>query len=204
VGLSGVFEAAISQAQASGNDQQDSHDFDGVHFIILLDLLLRKTNPTASGGTKHPVSAIRACLSVLVGSSCRAPSGKMPMNLGHDLTVRHLVSRFNGRYPSSETGFDKPCFKLTLGFTWTQQQNGFRAADAGDDRGVIEVEMTRQGPLAAVVRGDQLRFKAALERGVPGTTELLFRIRYYQANIITLAGDRHNHGLLVVNPQTDP
>ena len=90
--------------------------------------------------------------------------GKVLSNLRRNLALRHLVNGLDRCDVSTESAFLDAFLQLTFGLTRTKYQNGFRITHAGNDRIIENVEMSREGSQAAIIRGYQTGFIGALER----------------------------------------
>ena len=126
----------------------------------------------------------------------------MLSHLGRDLTIRHLVGRFNVYDAPAKAVFFKTFFQFALCFTGTKYQNRLGIANRRNHRIVVHVEMLRKRSLEAILRRYLVRLVGTLKRGITGTAGLFFNFRYYQPHLFPLVRHGHYAGLLMVDPQT--
>jgi len=127
---------------------------------------------------------------------------KLPSNLRSNLAIRHLVDRFNTYDASTKVDSFKTFLEFTFCLTRTEYQNGFRVTNAGDDRIVVDVEMSSKSSLSAIICRYLLWFIGTRTAGTERTTGLFFNRRYYKSSLFFFAGDGYDYRLPVVNPQT--
>ena len=88
----------------------------------------------------------------------------MLSNLRRDLTIRHLVNGLDTYDPPTEVAPLETFSQLILRLAGTEYQNGLCIANARNDCGIVDVEMSRESSLAAVIPGYPLRFVGTLQR----------------------------------------
>ena len=77
--------------------------------------------------------------------------GKVLSNSRRNLTIGHLVNCFNPHDASTEVVSFKTCFELVLCLTRAKYQNGFCITNRGNDRIIVDVEMSGKRSLAAII-----------------------------------------------------
>ena len=77
----------------------------------------------------------------------------MLSNLRRDLTIRHLINRFNTCDAPTEVISFKTFFQFILCLTRTKYQNRLCITNTRNDRIIVNVEMSRKSSLAAIIRG---------------------------------------------------
>ena len=76
---------------------------------------------------------------------------KVLSNFRRDLTISHLVNCFNANDASTELVSLDPFFQLALCLTRAKYQNRFRITNTRNYRIIVNVEMSRELSLAAVI-----------------------------------------------------
>jgi hypothetical protein len=127
---------------------------------------------------------------------------KVLSNFHRNLTIRHLVNRFNTHYASTEVAFFKTFLQFALCLTRTKYQNGFSITKTCNYRLVKNFEMPRKRSLAAIICRNYLCFIRSLKRRITRTSELFFNLRYYQTQLFPCISNSYDNGLPMVNPQT--
>jgi len=85
-------------------------------------------------------------------------------NFCRNLAVRHLINRFNSDDASTEVVSLETFLQLALGLTRTKYQNRFCITNARNYRIVVNVEMSRERFLAAIIRRYLQWFMGTLKR----------------------------------------
>ena len=93
----------------------------------------------------------------------------MLSNFGCNLTIRHLVSRFNAHNAPAKAVFLETFFQFAFRLARTKYQNRFCIANRRNHRIVVNVQMPRKRSLEAVRRRYLQRLVGTLERGITGT-----------------------------------
>jgi hypothetical protein len=76
---------------------------------------------------------------------------KVLSHFRRNLPIRHLVNCLNTYDASTEVASLQTGFQFLLCLTWTKYENGFRIPKTRNYRIVVDIEMSRKRPLAAIV-----------------------------------------------------
>ena len=125
---------------------------------------------------------------------------KVLSNFRRNLTIRHLVKCFNTYDSSTKVVSFKTFFQFALCVTRTKYQNRFCITNRRNYCIVVNVEMSRERSLTAVICMYLLWFVATPKRGITGTAELFFNLRYYQPCLFPFVCNSNDNSL----PNADP